>query len=83
MSLRILLKVSPRQFPSSAILLSISLDADWPSVEPDFFWLLTRPCGETEFPSFFTELKGHKQDAFACGIMLRVGRFGCHGLSPP
>ena len=36
MSLRILLKVSPRQSPSSAILLSISSDADWPSVEPDF-----------------------------------------------
>src|SRR2546425_4429741 len=34
---RILLKVSPRQSPSSAILLSISSDADWPSVEPDFF----------------------------------------------
>jgi hypothetical protein len=37
MSLRILLKVSPRQSPSSAILLSISSDADRPSVEPDFF----------------------------------------------
>src|SRR4029077_243946 len=37
MSLRILLKVSPRQSPSSAILLSISSDADWSSVEPDFF----------------------------------------------
>src|SRR5438874_13004661 len=36
-SLRILLKVSPRQSPSAAILLSISSDADWPSVEPDFF----------------------------------------------
>src|SRR5215510_9109293 len=37
MSVRILLKVSPRQSPSSVILLSISADADWPSVEPDFF----------------------------------------------
>src|SRR5262245_59556488 len=36
MSLRILLKVFPRQSPSSAILLSISLDADW-SWEPDSF----------------------------------------------
>jgi len=34
---RILLKVSPRQSPSSAILLSISSEADWPSVELDFF----------------------------------------------
>src|SRR5262249_18270390 len=37
MSLRILLKVSPRQSPSSTILLSISSDGDWPWVEPDFF----------------------------------------------
>src|SRR5215813_3573281 len=37
MSVRILRKVSPRQSPSSAILLSISSDADWPSVELDFF----------------------------------------------
>src|SRR5262245_42961792 len=37
MSLRILLKVCPRQSPSSAILLSISSDADWPSVVPGFF----------------------------------------------
>src|SRR5262245_21902448 len=37
MSLRILLKVLPRQSPSSAILLSISTDADWLSVESDFF----------------------------------------------
>src|SRR5262245_9335053 len=37
MSLRILLKVSARQSPSSAIRLSTSPDADWPSVEPDFF----------------------------------------------
>src|SRR5207248_2913760 len=33
MSLRILLKVSPRQSPSSAILLSIRSDADWSSLE--------------------------------------------------
>jgi hypothetical protein len=30
MSLRILLRVSPRQFPSSAILFEMSSDADWP-----------------------------------------------------
>jgi hypothetical protein len=39
MSLRILLKVSPRQSPSSAILLSISSDADRPAVESDVFML--------------------------------------------
>jgi hypothetical protein len=37
MSLRILLKVSPRQSPSSSILFEMSSEADWPSVEPDFF----------------------------------------------
>src|SRR5919197_2405487 len=43
MSLRILLKVSPRQSPSSAILLSISSDGDWPSVEPDSFMFSSKP----------------------------------------
>src|SRR6266516_8053234 len=37
MSLRILLRVSPRQPPSSAILFEISSDADWPWLAPDFF----------------------------------------------
>src|SRR5689334_21807610 len=36
-SLRILLKVPPRQSPSSAILLSISSEAGGPPVEPDCF----------------------------------------------
>src|SRR5262245_27662510 len=39
MSLRILLKLSPRQSPRSAILWSISTDAGWLSVEPDFFMI--------------------------------------------
>src|SRR5262249_50284958 len=37
MSLRILPRVSPRQSPSSAILLSISSDGEWLWVETDFF----------------------------------------------
>src|SRR5712664_1958348 len=37
MSLRILLRVFPRQSPSSAILLEMSSDADWPWLAPDFF----------------------------------------------
>jgi hypothetical protein len=37
MSLRILLRVSPRQSPSSAILFEISSDADSPWLAPDFF----------------------------------------------
>src|SRR5438128_1626736 len=36
-SLRILLRVSPRQSPSSAILSEMSSDADWPWLTPDFF----------------------------------------------
>src|SRR2546428_3490837 len=37
MSLRTLLRVSPRQSPSSAILFEMSSDADWPWLAPDFF----------------------------------------------
>src|SRR6202030_1152195 len=40
MSLRILLRVSPRQSPSSAILFEMSSDADWPWLAPDFFMFL-------------------------------------------
>src|SRR5256885_17050676 len=39
MSLRILPRVSPRQPPSSAILLEMSADADRPSLASDFFML--------------------------------------------
>src|SRR5260370_37526607 len=47
MSLRILLRVSPRQSPSSAILFEISSDADWPWLAPDFFMFSSsRPEGE-------------------------------------
>src|ERR671912_487926 len=37
MSLRILLRVSPRQSPSSAILFEMSSEADWPWLASDFF----------------------------------------------
>src|SRR5207247_9013578 len=37
MSLGILLRVSPRQSPSSAILFEMRCDADWPWLAPDFF----------------------------------------------
>src|SRR5258705_10109099 len=37
MSLRILLRVFPRQSPSSAILFEMSSDAGWPWLAPDFF----------------------------------------------
>src|SRR5438552_13994592 len=41
MSLRILLMVSPRQSPSSAILFEMSSDAGWPWLAPDFFMFLS------------------------------------------
>src|SRR6202167_2349018 len=37
MSLRIRLRVSPRQSPSSAILFEMSSDGDWPWLAADFF----------------------------------------------
>src|SRR5207253_4323052 len=37
MSFRILLRVSPRQSPSSAILFEMRSDAGWPWLAPDFF----------------------------------------------
>src|SRR6266545_7238966 len=37
MSVCILLRVSPRQSPSSAILFEMRSDADWPWLTPDFF----------------------------------------------
>src|SRR5271165_6558369 len=39
MSLRILLRVSPRQSPNSAILFEMSSDAGWPWLASDFFML--------------------------------------------
>src|SRR5882724_13414502 len=38
-SLRMLLRVSPRQSASSAIRFEMSSDADWPWLAPDFFML--------------------------------------------
>src|SRR5579862_4388884 len=48
MSVRILLRVSPRHSPSSAILSEMSSDADWPWADwpwlaPDFFMFLSYP----------------------------------------
>src|SRR6476660_8743755 len=50
MSLRILLRVSPRQSPSAAIRFEMSADADWPGSAADFFmcsprWLLSQRHG--------------------------------------
>src|SRR6202522_1715991 len=42
MSSRILLRVFPRQSPSSAILFEMSSDADWPWLAPDLFMFILR-----------------------------------------
>src|SRR5215472_13905043 len=45
--------------------------------------LLTRPGGEAELPSFFTQFKGHKQDTCCRALLHIASRWGGHGLSPP
>src|SRR5438477_86182 len=58
MSLRILLRVSPRQSPSSAILFEMSSDADWPWLAPDFFmfssWKFQKYLQDSRGSSFKT-----------------------------
>src|SRR5437879_3933668 len=54
MSLRILLRVSPRQSPSSAILFEMSSDADWRWLASDFFIFTSNifhPSSSHQFPS--------------------------------
>src|SRR6267142_5420049 len=57
MSLRIRLRVFPRQSPSSAILFEMSSDAEWPWLAPDFFmfssWKFQRVCAEIANPNDF------------------------------
>src|SRR5437763_5134571 len=50
MSLRILLRVSPRQSASSAIRCEISCDADWPGLAPDFFMFSSSRGLNAELP---------------------------------
>src|SRR5258707_15153693 len=57
MSLRILLRVFPRQSPSSAILFEMSSDADWPWLAPDFFM----------FSSYLTWGSAPHRGSVACG----------------
>src|SRR5437870_12496466 len=55
MSLRIVLRVFPRQSPSSAILFEMSSDADWPWLASDFFMFLILEVPDvlgTKSPSF-------------------------------
>src|SRR5436305_11200495 len=55
MSLRILLRVFPRQSPSSAILFEMSSDADWPWLASGFFMFLILEVPDvsgTKSPSF-------------------------------
>src|SRR5580765_3787604 len=69
MSLRILLRVSPRQSPSSAILFEMSSDADWPWLAPDFFMF-----SSYEIPDIFhLQESGDRPASFGPSVSLR-----CH-----
>src|SRR5438309_784573 len=75
MSLRILLRVSPRQSPSSAILLEMSPDADWPWLAPDLFmfssWKFQRyVMGKTVEDS-------QPRLAYGCGSPTHLSHTGC------
>src|SRR5258708_10464873 len=55
MSLRILLRVFPRQSPSSAVLFEMSSDADWPWLAAHFFMFFILEVPDvfgTKSPSF-------------------------------
>src|ERR1700730_13345078 len=71
MSLRILLRVSPRQSPSSAILFEMSSDADWPWLPPDFFIVLI-----LEVPDLSTLLRptGGREQVGGCDCLASTGR---------
>src|SRR3982074_2348345 len=61
MSLRILLRVSPRQSPSSAILFEMSSDADWPWLAPDFFMFSFFPWRPESLRTVLQESREAKQ----------------------
>src|SRR5271155_3306341 len=73
MSLRIALRVSPRQSPSSAILFEMSSDADWPWLAPDFFmfssWKFQIPffCKTVENSHSVEALRNNASDAAIAG----------------
>src|SRR5258708_19976198 len=71
MSLRILLRVSPRQSPSSAILCEMSSGADRPTLAPDFFM----------FPSWKSQIYFISQAEGLASSPLN--RAGIHNSTPP
>src|SRR5712692_6544500 len=82
MSLRILLKVSPRQSPSSAILLSIRSDADWPSLESDSFMFSSRnfqspECLQTTHSNGVTSPRRQRNSQTSASTCLAMT--ACHG----
>src|SRR5882724_10974378 len=68
MSLRILLRVSPRQSPSSAILFEMSSGADWPWLVPDFFM----------FSSYIKLLAGGAPRSMKIGCGQSAAVSACH-----
>src|SRR5204863_2147269 len=63
MSLRILLRVSPRQSPSSTILFEMSSDADWPWLAPDFSCSHPGSSGDISFARQWRIVVSHCESA--------------------
>src|SRR3982074_3456175 len=74
MSLRILLRVFPRQSPSSAILFEMSSDADWPWLAPDFFLFSSWSDGEGIHYPTSVEARARSRARSAHGRPLRQVR---------
>src|SRR5258705_4323563 len=72
MSVRILLRVSPRQSPSSANLFEMSSDADWPWLAPDFFM----------FPSFIAAAGPRGQALAGVACTRRQKKYEGHASGP-
>src|SRR6266404_1341476 len=84
MSVRILLRVSPRQSPSSAILFEMSSDADWPWLASDFFMFLILEVPDvlgTKSPSFGE--RAHPCVVYALRQRLYRDGTGLCGEAPP
>src|SRR5205807_4751155 len=69
MSLRILLRVSPRQSPSSAILFEMSSAAGWPWLAPDFFMFSSLEVPDCEIASLrLDDLDRHHRTSGLWGL---------------
>src|SRR5438552_17846611 len=70
MSLRILLRVSPRQSPSSAIRFEMSSDADGPWLAPDFFMFSS--CQAVEVLAGFVTSARHTRVTYSKQVIGKI-----------